>query len=108
MSQSLLIKQIREMNKQYILSVDQGTSGTKALVADEAGEVLARATEPLKTYYLDRGFVEQQPEEIFQNVLSCVQKCIDAFIHNGGSAADIVTCGISNQRETFIIWDKEG
>ena len=97
-----------DMKKQYILAIDQGTSGTKTLIFDEQGKVCSKATEPLMTYYLDDGFVEQDPEEIFQNVLSSVQKSIDAFISAGGDANNLTTCGISNQRETFIVWDKEG
>jgi glycerol kinase len=96
------------MNKQYILAIDQGTSGTKTLIIDEQGKVCVKASVALKTYYLNDGFVEQYPEEIFQNVLSSVQKCINVFISNGGDIKNIITCGISNQRETFIIWNKEG
>ena len=96
------------MKEQYILAIDQGTSGTKTLIFNEQGKVCAKATEPLKTYYPDNGFVEQNPEEIFQNVLLSVQKCIDAFVSAGGDEGNIVTCGISNQRETFIVWNKEG
>ena len=96
------------MKKQYILAIDQGTSGTKTLIFDERGKVCARATEPLTTFYLDNGFVEQDPEEIFQNVLSSVRKCFNAFTSAGGDANDVSTCGISNQRETFVIWNREG
>jgi glycerol kinase len=92
----------------YILAIDQGTSGTKSLLIDEMGKVCAKAMEPLKTYYLNSGFVEQDPEEIWQNVLSSAKACIDIFEKNGGDVKDILTCGISNQRETFVIWDKEG
>src|SRR6185436_2126362 len=94
--------------KKYILSIDQGTSGTKTLIVDEEGKVLAKASEPLKTNYLNNGFVEQDPEQIFQNVLSSVEKCIEVFVNNGNDVDDIATCGISNQRETFVVWNKEG
>jgi len=96
------------MSKQYVLAIDQGTSGTKTLIIDEEGKVCAKANEPLKTYYLSNGFVEQDAEEIFQNVLSSLKKCLEVFVSNGGDANDIITCGISNQRETFVIWDKDG
>ena len=96
------------MSKQYILAIDQGTSGTKTLVFDELGKVHARSTEPLKTHYLHNGFVEQVPEEIFQNVSSSVKKCITLFVEAGNAASEIVTCGISNQRETFIVWNQKG
>lgn len=96
------------MHKQYILAIDQGTSGTKTLIIDEQGKVCAKGSVTLKTNYLSNGFVEQDPEDIFQNVLLSVQKCIEAFEKNGKNINDIVTCGISNQRETFVIWNKEG
>ncbi len=96
------------MNQEYILAIDQGTSGTKTLIIDEQGKVCAKTTEVLKTHYLNNGFVEQDPKEILQNVLLSVQKCIQSFVDTGNDANNIVTCGISNQRETFIIWNKEG
>lgn len=91
-----------------ILSIDQGTSGTKTLIVDEKGQVLAKASVPLKTNYLHEGFVEQDPAAIVENVLSSVQQCIAAFVQQGYAVADIAACGISNQRETFLVWDKQG
>lgn len=92
----------------YILSIDQGTSSTKAILFDEEGKCFARAAEPLQTKYLENGFVEQDPEEIFQNVLEAVKHCLEQYKSKGGQLDDIKTCGISNQRETFVIWDKKG
>ena len=96
------------MNKQFILAIDQGTSGTKSLIFDEQGKLRAKGVEPLKTYFLEAGFVEQDPDEIYQNVLSSVKTCINQFKAKGGDINSVVTIGISNQRETFIIWDKQG
>ncbi|CAN5608896.1 glycerol kinase GlpK [soil metagenome] len=96
------------MNKQYILAIDQGTSGTKTLIIDEQGKLCAKAIKPLKTHYLNDGFVEQDPEDIYQNVLASLQGCIEIFKNNGGDIDNIITCGISNQRETFVLWDKAG
>jgi glycerol kinase len=95
-------------NKSYILAIDQGTSGTKTILFDEEGRVVVKVTEPLKTYFLDGGFVEQDPEEIYQNVLTSVQKCVLDFKSNGGDTSSIKACGISNQRETFVVWDEKG
>src|SRR4029077_10703116 len=67
-----------------------------------------KATEPLKTFYLEGGFVEQDPEDIYQNVLASLKSCIEIFKGKGGDVKSILTTGISNQRETFIIWDKDG
>lgn len=91
-----------------ILSIDQGTSSTKAIVFDDKGKALYKASEPLKTNYLPGNLVEQDPEEIYQNVLSAVEKCARGFTDSGGDVGNIRACGISNQRETFILWDKNG
>lgn len=92
----------------YILAIDQGTSSTKSILFDERGMPFAKGSEPLHTNYLDNGFVEQDPEGIFQNVLISVEKCLADFTSKGGEYRDIKACGISNQRETFIVWDKNG
>jgi len=96
------------MSKQYILAIDQGTSGTKTLIFDKRGIVCAKATEPLQTIYTNNGFVEQDAEGIFQNVLSSVRNCIKEFESKGGDIYSIVAAGISNQRETFVVWDRDG
>lgn len=92
----------------YILSIDQGTSSTKTLLFDEEGKVAARGVVQLKTYFREGGFVEQDPEDIYQNVLSSVAACIDHFRSKGGDIKHIRACGISNQRETFVLWDETG
>ncbi|GAB4021606.1 glycerol kinase GlpK [Spirosoma migulaei] len=96
------------MTSSYILAIDQGTSSTKTLLFDEAGNVVARASEPLKTNYFGDGYVEQEPDEIFRNVLTSVGKCMGAFAAEGGNLKAIKACGISNQRETFVVWDESG
>lgn len=96
------------MEHSYILAIDQGTSSTKTLIFDENGEVVARASEPLRTRYYGDGYVEQDPDEIFRNVLTSVGKCIGAFAAQGQDFKSIRVCGISNQRETFVVWDQTG
>lgn len=96
------------MKNSYILAIDQGTSGTKAVLFDNQGQIAAKATSPLKSYYPHPGFVEQDPEEIFQCSIDATKLCINQFTAQNGKISDIVTCGISNQRETFILWDKTG
>lgn len=92
----------------YILSIDQGTSSTKTLIFNESGQAIAKGFEPLQTNYLNDGFVEQDPEEIYQNVLTSVKKCLNDFQAKGFDVNQIATVGISNQRETFVVWDKHG
>ena len=92
----------------YILGIDQGTSGTKALLFDEQGQPVAKGSETLKTSYLENGYVEQDPEQLIQNVLAAVGQCLQTFKTSGGELSAISACGISNQRETFVLWDKDG
>ncbi len=96
------------MQPSYILSIDQGTSSTKTLIFDEAGKVRARASKPLTSYYAEGGFVEQHPEEIYHSVLQSVEQCLHEFNAKGEPIAAIKVCGISNQRETFVVWDEHG
>ncbi len=95
------------MNR-YILAIDQGTSSTKTIVFDEQGAAIARGSVPLKTNYFGEGFVEQNPEDIYRNVIDSVAACLQNFKSKGGKKEEIISCGISNQRETFIVWDKFG
>jgi glycerol kinase len=92
----------------FVLAIDQGTSSTKAIVFDKAGNPVAKGHADLYTDYFDNGFVEQDPEEIYQNVLAAVKRCLEDFTENGFNVSNIASCGISNQRETFILWDKSG
>ena len=94
--------------KKYILAIDQGTSSTKTILFDESGQAAAKGSVDLKTSYFDNGFVEQNPEDIYQNVLDSVTECLNDFTQKRLHIADIVSCGISNQRETFVLWDKDG
>ncbi|MDB5247139.1 MAG: glpK [Segetibacter sp.] len=96
------------LTNSYILAVDQGTSSTKTILFDEEGKPFARGLEPLKTFYTDNGFVEQDPGDIYKNVLDSIAKCLDDFKAKGGNLENIKACGISNQRETFIVWDDTG
>lgn len=92
----------------YVIAIDQGTSSTKTIIFDEKGKALYKATEALTTHYLADKRVEQDPEVIYQNVLTSVKKCLDGFQSNGGDISQIKACGISNQRETFVLWDNTG
>lgn len=97
------------MNEAFILAVDQGTSSTKTVVFNTCGKIVAQATEPLKSYFPQPGFVEQEPLEIYQNVLASVKKCLNNYRETvSQDMTKIKCCGISNQRETFVLWDRSG
>jgi glycerol kinase len=97
------------MNNDCILTIDQGTSGTKTVIFSSQGQIIAKASEPLTSLYPKPGFVEQDPLEIYENVLSSLKKCLKEFVETGRRSLDEITCcGISNQRETFLLWDDSG
>lgn len=94
--------------QQHILAIDQGTSSTKAIIFDENGRLLSKGLAALHTSYHSNGFVEQDAEGIYENMLEAVALCLNEHAVNGHDIACIATIGISNQRETFIVWDKNG
>lgn len=96
------------MQKSYILAIDQGTNGTKTVLFDSKGQIAAKASSPLQSYFPHPGFVEQEAEEIYQSVTESVKQCLECFYAQNGKITDVTCCGISNQRETFLLWDKTG
>ncbi len=96
------------MTPPYLLAVDQGTSSTKTIIFDRQGDIVAAAARDLPIEYPRTGFVEQDPGEIHRSVVESVAACAAQFRDRGGSLADLAACGISNQRETFLLWDRGG
>ncbi len=89
--------------KKYILSVDQGTTGSKAFIFDAHGRVIACAYQEFKQYYPKPGWVEHDPQEIWNSVVAVIRKAI-ARSHVDPSC--IAAIGITNQRETTVLWDR--
>ncbi len=89
----------------YIIGIDQSTQGTKSLLFDENGELLARADLPHRQIVNEKGWVEHDPEEFYRNVIQTVRNVVEKA---GISKEEIVGAGISNQRETALSWDREG
>ena len=88
----------------YILSVDQSTQGTKALLFDEKGAILTRADVPHRQLIDSAGWVEHDLEEIFRNTIEASRQ---VAAKAGVDPADIACMGISNQRETCAAWNRE-
>ena len=86
----------------YLLAIDQGTTSTRAILFDTAGRPLAAHSIEIRQIYPDNGWVEHDPEEIWQSVLACCR-----IVARGVSAKDIAGIGITNQRETTLIWDRK-
>jgi glycerol kinase len=92
------------MDKPYIISIDQSTSGTKAVIFNRKAEFVARANADHTQYYPKPGWVEHDPEEIFQNTIRVVREVIE---QTGISENQINHISITNQRETVMAWDKK-
>jgi glycerol kinase len=88
---------------QYILAIDQGTTGSTVLVLDETLTILGRHTEEFAQIYPQPGWVEHDPEAIMDSVERSVRGAIEGA---GISAAQIAGIGITNQRETTVLWDR--
>ena len=86
-----------------ILAIDQGTTSTRAILYDADGTVLGQAQEELLQIYPHPGWVEHDPEAIWQATVSV---CRDAIEASGKAPSDVAAVGISNQRETTVLWDR--
>ena len=85
-----------------VLAIDQSTQGTKALLLDEAGRVIARAARPHRQIIDGRGYISHDLNEIWRNVLLVARECV------GDKAESVEAIGISNQRETSCVWNENG
>lgn len=90
-------------DKKYILSLDLGTTGNRAILFNSGGDVIGQAYQELTQYYPQPGWLEHDPQEIWQDVSHCIQKVITE--HQIDTAA-IAAIGLTVQRETCLLWDK--
>jgi glycerol kinase len=88
---------------QFILTIDQGTTGTTVFVVDRSGRIKGRAYAEIRQFYPKPGWVEHDPEEIYRSVVALSKKAISAA---KVSASAIAGVGITNQRETFVVWER--
>lgn len=89
--------------KKYILALDQGTTSSRAILFNKQGNVVSMAQEEFKQYYPEAGWVEQDPMEIWKVQLKVAKECLKK---GQLEAKDVAAIGITNQRETTIVWDK--
>jgi len=90
--------------KSAILAIDQGTSSTRAVLFSATLEKLASCQKELMLQYPQKGWVEQKPEEIWRDTMEVCQNVLDQV---PGGASSVSVIGITNQRETSIIWDRK-
>ncbi|MFM8376598.1 MAG: glycerol kinase GlpK [Phenylobacterium sp.] len=91
------------MSSDFILSLDQGTTSTRAILFDAAGAEVASLAEPLAQHYPGEGEVEHDAGEIFAASVKVLRGVLEIA---GRSAADVAAIGITNQRETVVVWDR--
>ena len=91
------------MMNQYILSLDQGTTSSRAIIFDKEGQIVALAQKEFNQYYPQSGWVEHDAQEIWSSQLAVAT---EAVAKAGLKASSIAAIGITNQRETTIVWDR--
>jgi glycerol kinase len=89
--------------KQYILTIDQGSTSTKVLLIDHDMNVAATGFRELVTYNPRQGWVEHDAEAIWDAVVECAHAAMEKA---GVTGRDIAGIGITNQRETFVLWER--
>ncbi|WP_414729577.1 glycerol kinase GlpK [Zhongshania aliphaticivorans] len=92
------------MTQTYVLAIDQGTTSSRAIVFNSRGEVCGLGQEEFSQHYPEDAWVEHDPEEIWQTTLN---SCRKAIADAGLKASAIAGIGITNQRETTVIWDRK-
>ncbi|WP_165997958.1 glycerol kinase GlpK [Bacillus sp. Cs-700] len=92
------------MSKKYILSLDQGTTSSRAILFNKKGEIVNVAQKEFKQHFPKSGWVEHDAQEIWSSILSVMAQVLSSA--SDLSAKDIEAIGITNQRETTVVWDK--
>ncbi|MFH6603265.1 glycerol kinase GlpK [Maribacter algicola] len=91
------------MAKKYIIALDQGTTSSRALLVDESGKIQGMVQKEFKQIFPKSGWVEHDPLEILESQLGVMA---DLMANKGIAASDVKAIGITNQRETTVVWDK--
>jgi glycerol kinase len=90
--------------KEKIISIDQGTTSTRSVLYDKKGDFISSAQQEFNQFFPKDGWVEHNPEDIWQSVLFTLQKLVK---ESGITTSEIASIGITNQRETALIWNKK-
>ncbi|CAM4435525.1 glycerol kinase GlpK [Paenibacillus phoenicis] len=90
--------------EKYILALDQGTTSSRAILFNRQGEIVHSAQREFPQYFPEPGWVEQNPNEIWGSIMSVIASCLS---ESGIKPRQIVGIGITNQRETTVVWEKD-
>ena len=88
----------------HVLALDQGTTSSRAIIFDETGKPVASAQQEFRQHYPEPGWVEHDPDEIWRTQRDVARQALGL---SGLKAENLVACGISNQRETTVVWDRQ-
>jgi glycerol kinase len=91
----------------YIGAIDQGTTSTRFIIFDGIGQPVASHQHEFKQHYPESGWHEHEPYELLESLDQCIEKATTTFIDLGHSVSDIRAIGLTNQRETCLVWDAE-
>ena len=89
--------------EKYIMALDSGTTSNRCILFSESGEMVSVAQKEFTQYFPKPGWVEHDANEIWDTQLEVAKKAMDNI---GATAANIAAIGITNQRETTVVWDK--
>ncbi len=92
------------MEKQFVLAIDQGTTSSRAIVFDHDGEIRAVAQKEFRQHFPNEGWVEHNPKEIWKTQAGVIA---EAIVECGANGKNIAAIGITNQRETTVVWERE-
>ena len=92
------------MKTGYILALDQGTTGTRAIIFDHNGDLIDSAYLEIKQHFPEPGWVEHDPTEIWNKTRECIEKVLS---NKEIPLDEIRSIGITNQRESIVLWDKD-
>lgn len=90
--------------KKYLLALDQGTTSSRCIIFDREGHIRSQVNREFRQYYPMDGWVEQDPTEIWASQMGVA---VEAMLQFGITAEDVAAIGITNQRETVIVWERE-
>jgi glycerol kinase len=97
-------KRVKKDIMKYILALDQGTSSSRAILIDHTGKVKGKAQKEFRQIFPSPGWVEHDPKEIWSTQIGVAT---EVLAHSGISVQDIAAIGITNQRETTVVWDRK-
>ena len=100
---TLIYSKTIDMSK-YVLALDQGTTSSRAILFDRKGQIIQQAQKEFSQHYPQPGWVEHDPEEIWSSQFSVLA---EVLAKAGITTGDIAAIGITNQRETTVVWDRK-